>query len=240
MSMATFDIGVCFKNAFEVYKKNLGLLIGASFVASLLISLTVGILTGPILAGLMVLVLKLVDGKDDAAFSNLFESFDSFLTTFLLCLAWGAAFSVAYMILSFIPVLGLLAGIILAGAFSVFLSFSILQVVEKNEGFSAASKSAFELLKKNLWMLIVYGILASLASSVGAIACGIGIIVTMPFYYVLMAVAYRECTSAAPEEIILNIPAEAEAKEAAPVVEEPPVVTDEVPEEEPPPEPKAE
>lgn len=220
MTTGAFDIGVCFKKAFDVYKKNLGLLIGASFVASLLISLTAGILTGPILAGLMVLVLKLVDGKDDAAFSNIFERFDSFVTTFLLCLAWGAAFYVAALVLNFIPVLGFVAVLVLSGAYSVFLSFVIIQVVEKNEGFQAASKSAFELLKTNLWMLIAYGVLASLASSVGALACGIGVIVTMPIYFVLMAVAYRQCASATSEEIVLDIPAsEVEATES--VAEEP-------------------
>lgn len=240
MSTGTFDIGVCFKKAFDVYKKNLGLLIGASFVASLLISLTVGILTGPILAGLMVLVLKLVDGKDDAAFSNLFESFDLFVITFLLCLAWGTAFYAAYMILSFIPIVGFVASIVLGGAFSVFLSFAIMQVVEKKEGFQAASKSAFDLLKKDLWILVAYGILASLASSVGALACGFGVIVTIPIYYVLMAVAYRQCTSSAPAEIVLDVPAEVEVKEAEPVAEEPPAEPETPSEEEPPEEPKAE
>ena len=251
MSTGTFDIGVCFKKAFEVYKKNLGLLIGASFVASLLISLTAGILTGPILAGLMVLILKLVDGKEGAAFSNIFESFDSFLTTFLICLAWGAAFYASAMVLNVIPVIGFVAVLVLSGAFSVFLSFAIIQVVEKKEGFQAASKSAFVLLKENLWMLIAYGVPASLASSVGALACGIGVIVTIPMYYVLMAVAYRQCTSEAPAEVVLDIPAEAEVvEEASPVVEEPPAEIEELPadvkaaadkpEEEPPAEPKAE
>ncbi len=220
MNTGTLDMGVCFKKAFDVYKKNLGLLIGASFIASLLMSLTVGILTGPILAGLMVLVLKLVDGKDDAAFSNIFESFDLFVTTFLICLAWGAAFYAAYAILGMIPVLGFLVSIVLAGAYSVFLSFAIMQVVEKKEGFQEASKSAFELLKKNLWMLIAYGVLASLASSVGIVACGFGVIVTMPIYFVLMAVAYRQCASATSEEIVLDVPA-SEVKAAEPVAEEP-------------------
>lgn len=227
MSTATFDIGVCFKQAFEVYKKNLGLLIGASLVASLLISFTAGILTGPIVAGLMVLVLKLVDGKDDASFSNLFESFDSFLTTFLLCLAWGAAFYAIMMVLNFIPLIGFVAVLVLSGAFSVFISFAIIQVVEKKQGFQAASKSAFELLKKDLWMLIAFGLLASIASGIGAIACGIGAIVTLPIYYVLMAVAYRQCTATGSEEIVLDAPVEAEV--VPPVVEEAPVAVEEAP-----------
>ncbi len=219
MNTGTLDMGVCFKKAFDVYKKNLGLLIGASFVASLLMSLTAGILTGPILAGLMVLVLKLVDGKDNAAFSNIFESFDSFATTFLLCLAWGAAFYVAAMVLNLVPVIGFVAVLVLSGAFSVFLSFAIVRVVEKKEGFQAASKSAFELLKTNLWMLVAYGVLASIASSVGALACGVGVIVTMPIYFVLMAVAYRQCTSETAEEIVLDVPV-SNVQEAEPVAEE--------------------
>ncbi len=232
MSTGTFDIGICFKKAFEVYKKNLGLLIGASLVGSLLISLTAGILAGPILAGLMVLVLKLVDEKDDAEFSDLFGRFDLFATTFLLCLAWGAAFYAASLILSPIPFLGTLAVIVLSGAFSVFLLFAIMQVVEQQQGFQAACKSAFELLKKDLWMLIAYGILASLAAGVGALACGIGIILTMPILYVLMAVAYRHCAVTGSEESSVDAPVEMDVKTAEPVVEEASIVPDEAPEEE--------
>ena len=249
MSTGKLDIGSCFGKSFEVYKSNLPLLIGASLVASLLISVSFGILTGPLLAGLLVLVLKMVDGKGDAQFNNLFESFDSFLTTFLLCLAWGAAAYAVYAILSLIPVLGMLAGLVTSSAFSVFIVFSILQVSEKKMGFQEASKSAFEMLKTDLWMLIAVGILASLAASVGGIACGIGIVITMPFYYVMMATAYRACSGNDSECIELEVPVVAEEVSApepaettdpTTIVEEEPITAEEETVEKSAEEPKAE
>ena len=226
MNTGTFDIGRLFGKAFDVYKNNLLLLIGASLVASLLIVVSVGILSGPIYAGLMVLVLKLVDGKEDAQFNNIFESFDSFATTFVLCFVWGLAVYAAYIVLSFIPIVGTLAGIVLGAAFSVFIFFALMEVSEKKMGFQEASKSAFEMLKKDLWMLIAFGFIASLASSVGALACGIGAIITMPLFYVLIATAYRSCSVGGSDEVELDLSAAMEPVDPEPVLEEEPVVVE--------------
>ena len=51
------------KEGFIIYKDNLGVLILSSLIAVLLMVVTVGILSGPMLAGLIMIVLRLRDGK---------------------------------------------------------------------------------------------------------------------------------------------------------------------------------
>jgi len=223
----SFDFSTGFNKAWDAYKNNLLLVVGASLVASILISITCGILTGPILAGLLTLMLKLIDKKPGATFEDIFSRFDIFLTTFLLCLVWGVAVYMVSMILIVVPVLGWMASVLLSVAFSVFLFFAILQVAEKNMGFGDASRSAFEMLKQNFWPLIGFSIVASLVSGIGAIACGIGAIFTMPMLYLMLAAAYRGCSvdpvidvTAETVEVIEEPSAELAPAEEEPMPEE--------------------
>ena len=240
MSNSTFDFSTCFNRAWETYKKHLLLLVGASLVSFILVSVTAGILTGPIMAGLITLILKLMDEDSSASFEDIFSRFDTFATTFLLCLAWGAALYIAIIILMVVPIIGPLAAMLLGIAFSVFTTFAVMLAAEKGMDFGQASRTAFEMLKKDLWPLIGFAALASILSGVGAIACGIGVFFTMPMLYIMLAVAYRACSADTPTEAVLveepvvpePPPAPAEPV-AEPVTEEP--VAEPTTEEPPPP-----
>ncbi len=233
MSNSTFDFTACFNLAWETYKKNLLLLVGASLVASLLISFSFGILTGPILAGLMILMLKLIANDPDAKFEDIFSQFSTFKTTFLLCLAWGAAAYIAMIILMIIPLFGQVASIVVALGLCVFLTFAVLLAAEKGMDFGPASRTAFEMLKKDLWPLLGYAAVASILSSLGAIACGIGAIFTMPLLYLMLATAYRSCATGTPIDDMIPLdpvkPAAAEPVEEAPAEPETPVAEPETP-----------
>lgn len=230
MSNSTFDFNTCFNQAWKTYKKHLLLLVGASLVSSLLISVSFGILTGPIMAGLITLILKLMDEDSSAGFEDIFSQFSTFATTFLLCLAWGAALYMAMMVLMIMPLIGQLAAVLISIGFSVFITFAVMLAAEKGMDFGQASRAALEMLKKDLWPLIGFAALASILSGVGAIACGIGVIFTMPMFYIMLAVAYRACSADTPAEAVLV---------EEPTVPEPPSVpaepVAETPAEEPPP-----
>jgi hypothetical protein len=193
-----FDFGACFNKAWEVYKQNLMLLVGASFVATLLSAITFGILAGPLVAGVLTLMLKFIDGKTDAKFDDIFSRFDIFVPTLLLCLVWGVAAGVASMILEMIPLAGQVASFLLSVGVSVFLTFAILQVAEKGLGFGDASRSSWEMLKRDFWPLIGFSAVASIVSCIGLFACVIGVIFTAPMFYLMMASAYRNCSTAGP------------------------------------------
>jgi hypothetical protein len=222
MTQPTFDFGSCFNTAWEVYKKNLLMLTGAALVASVVSSVSMGILAGPLLAGLMILTLKLIDGEEDAKFEELFNHFDTFKTTFLLCLGWGLAFYVSAAILMIIPLLGPIVVVILSIAFTPFLLFAVTMAAQDKVDFKTASAKSYDLLKSNLWPLLAYTFLATILASIGAIACAIGAVFTLPMLYLMMATAYRECVAAQPAEEIEEVATPEAPEESEPVaVEEP-------------------
>ncbi len=220
MSSTAFDFTACLNQAWETYKKHLLLLVGATLVAIILTSVSIGILTGPLTAGLMTLIFKLMDEDSGAKFEDIFSQFGTFTTTFLLCLVWAAAGIIGASILMLVPLIGQLASILLALGLSVFLTFAVLQAAFKGMDFISASKSAFEMLKANFWPLIGYTAIAQILGNMGAIACGIGVVFTMPMFFLMLATAYRSCSASAPtEEIILEPVAPSPPKPVA----EPPV-----------------
>ena len=50
-------------------------------------------------------------------------------------------------------------------------------------------------MKTNIWPFVGLGILVSIISAIGAVACGIGVIVTLPISVCIMAVVYRDIFS---------------------------------------------
>lgn len=191
--MSGFDIGRSISESWALYKNNFWLILGASVVTSVLGSVTFGILCGPMLAGLMLLFFKLMDRKGEARFEDIFKGFDWFLPAFLILVVWGLVFYVIAVILFLIPVLGWLALVSLSFVFSVFLFFGICDVVAHDSSFGVASRAAYELLKNNFWPLVGYGVMVNLISASGSLLFGVGGVITVPFGFVMLAVAYRDC-----------------------------------------------
>jgi hypothetical protein len=221
MSSTAFNFTDCLNQAWEIYKKHLLLLVGATLVAIILTSVSFGILTGPLTAGLVTLIFKLMDEDSGAKFEDIFSQFGTFTTTFLLCLAWSAALYIAVLILMIIPLVGHLAVLLLSIGFSVFLTFAVLQAALKGMDFITASKSALGLLKANLWPLIGYTALAQIFGGIGSLACGIGAVFTMPMFFLMLATAYRSCAASAPAEEILLDPVPPPPPAPGPAPEQP-------------------
>ncbi len=203
MSTSTLNFSACFNRAWETYKKNALLLIGATAVASLVSSATSGILAGPMIAGLMLLMRKLLKNDSDAKFEDLFSQFDTFITTLLLILAWGAASYVVMFLFSMvIPVLGVIVAIAIGIAVSAFLLIAITLASDKKAEFKQASSEAFALVKANIWSLLGFTALAALVGGAGALICGFGVFASLPMYYLLMVCAIENLTATNPEEMI--------------------------------------
>lgn len=198
--MSGFDIGSSISKSWALYKNNFWLVVGASVVAVVLGLVTGGVLAGPMLAGLMLLFFKLMDQKGDARFEDIFKGFSWFLPAFLIVLIWGTAFWVAALILAVIPLLGWMALVLLGFAFSVFLFFALCDAVAHESSFDEASRTAYAMLKNDFWPLVGYGVMVILIGVSGRLLFDVGIVLTIPFAFLMLAVAYRECQQ--PPEVI--------------------------------------
>lgn len=189
----TDKFGDWIKEGFEIYKNNLGVLILSSLIAFVLTGLTLGILGGPMIAGLIGIVLKLRDGQQPPpSVGDVFQGFQNFLPSFLFFIVWGLILLVGTLILSFIPCLGQLLSICLALAASTFLMFGLFLIVDKNMDFWPASMASIDTIKPTFFPYLGLAVVAGIIGNIGSLACGIGAFATMPIYFTIISVVYRD------------------------------------------------
>jgi uncharacterized protein involved in cysteine biosynthesis len=192
----TDKFGDWIKEGFEIYKNNLGILILSSLIAFVLTGLTLGILGGPMFAGLIGIVLKLRDGQQPPpTVGDVFQGFQNFLPSFLFVIVWGLAIIVGSLILSFIPCLGQLLSICLTFAASAFLMFGLYLIVDKKMDFWSASMVSIEKIKPTFFPYLGLAVVAGIIGNIGSLACGIGAFATMPIYFTIISVVYRDVFS---------------------------------------------
>jgi len=226
--MATQEVkfGEWLGKGFDLFKENIGPLILVSLVAQLLTGVSAGILAGPMMAGLALVTLKLVDGKGKPDVNTLFQGFNFFIQSFLFVLVLSTIMLVAYLIAIAITCGILIPIISVAGLFiGTLVMFVPYLIVEQEMAFWPATMKSVEIVKPNIWPLLGYYLVANIIGSAGSAVCGVGVIVTMPIAWCMYAVAYREMTAGSE--------APAEAAPAAPVAPEPAPVPEPAPEPEP-------
>jgi uncharacterized membrane protein len=90
---------------------------------------------------------------------------------------------------------GQLAAIFVVYAAQAFLMFGLFLIVDENMDFWPASMESVNKVKTNFWPFLALSVVSSIIGSVGAILCGIGIVVTFPIQACILTVAYREIFS---------------------------------------------
>lgn len=179
------EIGTEIKCGWEIFKANMGLLILVNLLAGLLILLTCGVLAGPMMAGVYLIIQRLL--KKDATVpvvGDIFKGFEYFLHTFLLVIVVG----VISVVCNFIPVVNFVAGFILGAVASIGIMFVVFGKLSFSD---ALKKIASEISTGPFWMLILTLIVAGLIGSVGGLLCGIGVLFTAPIAMCIYVCAYH-------------------------------------------------
>ncbi|MCG2660178.1 MAG: hypothetical protein L6437_08045 [Kiritimatiellae bacterium] len=183
--------GEWIQQGWELYKANIGIWIVASLLVIVISVATLGILSGPMMAGLAWMALVLVDRKEPKPqMGDVFKGFDYFLQSFLFYLVWGVIM-LAVSFVTLIPCIGTLVVIVVSIALNTALMFGLFLIVDKKMEFWPASMLSLNVVKPNFFPLLGLLVVAGLIGQVGSIACGIGVIVTMPITVCILAVAYR-------------------------------------------------
>ena len=193
MDKVNVRFGEWIENGFNIYKADFGPLVLASLIAILLGSVSFGILTGPMMAGMAVVTLQIFDKtQPPPTAGRVFQGFDYFLNSFLFFLVWGLMLMIASVILFIIPCIGFILAMFLIYAAQAFLMFGLFLIVDRKMDFWPASKESMNMVKSNFWPFLGLSVIASLIGGLGSIACGVGIIFTLPIQFCILAVAYRE------------------------------------------------
>jgi hypothetical protein len=193
MQKATVKIGEWIEEGFNLYKNNFGTLVLTAIIALVLTAITIGILAGPMLAGLVIITLQLLrKAEPEPDPGKVFRGFDYFLNAFLFLLVWGIAIFVGSLILQVFPGVGQLISLFFVYAAQAFLMFGIFLIVDKKMRFWPASMESIQTVKTNFWPFLGLSTVASIIGSLGGILLGIGIVLTIPIQVCILAVAYRD------------------------------------------------
>lgn len=208
MEKVQVKFGEWIERGFNLYKENFALLVLASLVAVALSTVTMGILAGPMMAGVLLITLALFDKKEPKPeVGNVFKGFDCFLNSFLFVLVWGLAFFVVSVILNIVPLIGQVAFFFVVFAGQALLMFGLFLIVDRQMEFWPASMESFNKVKTNFWPFLGLSVVAGIIGGIGMIACGVGVVFTVPIQACILTVAYREVfggveTMAAPGDAL--------------------------------------
>jgi uncharacterized membrane protein len=182
-------LGEWIQKAFDLYKANFGIIFPAALIAICLSVVSIGVLAGPMMAGMFGIIYALVNKQEPKpVIGDLFKGFSFFLPAFLLFLVCYGAVAV----ISLIPCIGWTISPLLSLGVGTAVIFAIPLIVDKKMDFWPAVMASFNKIKPNFWMFLAYYLVVGLISGVGMIACGIGVLVTAPFSMIAVAVAYKD------------------------------------------------
>jgi uncharacterized membrane protein len=144
-------------------------------------------------AGVLLVVFQLHDRKEPKPeVGTLLKGFDFFLNSFLFFIVWGVAIFVVSLILGLVPCIGQVASLFVVFVAHALLMFGMFLIVDRNMEFWPASVESFNMVKRNFWPFLGFSVVSNLIGSIGAIACGIGVVFTLPIQVCILTVAYRE------------------------------------------------
>jgi hypothetical protein len=193
MEKVEVKFGEWIERGFNLYKENFVTLVLASLIAVVLSAVTVGVLAGPMFAGVLLITLGLMDRKDPRPeVGTVFKGFEYFLNSFLFVIVWGIALFLVSIVVGLVPCIGQLASLFVIFVAHALLMFGLFLIVEKRAEFWPASVESFNKVRPNFWLFLGFSIVTNIIGSIGAIACGIGIVLTLPIQACILTVAYRD------------------------------------------------
>jgi hypothetical protein len=170
------DIGLAFKRAWGLFVKDIAPLLIGALIAGALSILTVGILAGPLFAGLYGMVIGRVRDGRQPHVGDVFAGFDRFWSYF--------AAALVLVVLIGLASLTIVGGFLLA---TIWIYVFPL-MVDRGMGLSEAMSASKDMvMKAGFWEHLA---LVLIGFVVAAVANGALVIVSTPFLVVLVATAY--------------------------------------------------
>jgi uncharacterized membrane protein len=176
------------KKAWDIYMDDLGNFLLAYIILSIINAVAFSLLTGPVMCGMMYMTLKKLRGEK-VDLSDAFRGFDNFGYTFVA--------GIVYVVVLGVGALFLIIPAFILGALFIYM-FPFL--IDKKMRFEEAFRASVDLVKGNLLEHTLFFFVVSLISISGLILCGIGVLFTLPLFYLAFAVAYYKLVYPAEKE----------------------------------------
>ena len=172
-----FAIGACFDQALAALRRDFWNIVLVHLV--FLVVAWVVIFTPPLILGLSRFNAKSLRGEP-AGFSDLFSGLDDFVDAWLLFLVAVPLLLVGYLLL-------IVPGFYLTTAWS--MAFGLL--AEKRGSFWECLELSRQLVTPRWGWAFLLAIVAGFVSGLGAIACGVGVLATLPLGSLMLEAAHQ-------------------------------------------------
>jgi hypothetical protein len=198
MALKKINIGNELGRGWALFKPNMGTLIVAGLICVIVSLVTCGILGGPLMAGMYMVVMRfLKNDPQKPQAGDVFKGFDVFVQALLVIV-----FTIVIVaVLSVIPVIGQIAGLVVGAVSTWALMFVACGKLTAIDAF----KKVFTLTQSGefIWPL-VFVVITNLISGLGAIACGIGVFFTIPLAICMDICCYETLFGGEPEPEVID------------------------------------
>jgi len=184
------EIGRCIRRGWELVKSDFWLLVGASFVAGVIVAgggipylgALIGlIIGGPMMGGLYALFLKKIRGQP-VTFGDAFIGFSVAFVPLML----------AYVVTGLLTCLGLLLCLLPGIYLGVCWVFTLPLVIDRKMEFGAAMKLSRKVVSKHWWSVFGFLIVCGLVTLLGVLACCVGVFVAAAVVEAALMYAYED------------------------------------------------
>jgi hypothetical protein len=177
-----------------LYKDNFLLLFLVSLLSFVLSVFSAGILAGPAIAGVFLIILNLIkEPSSRPVVGDIFKGFSFFEPTFIFVVVWMIIMVAGYFLLSILP--NFLEYIIKFLFFIVLVmvsQFGILLIIDKKVSFQEAWLMGFKVMRIHFPLLFAFTLIWMILSAAGGILYLIGIVLTMPISFCMITYAYLD------------------------------------------------
>jgi hypothetical protein len=178
------------QEGFSLFTRHATVLLVSGLVMVAISAVTLGLLLGPMLAGMTLIVLNLRDERlSRPTLNDLFKGFDYFKDTLPVTLAfYGLA--LAGFLLHFIPYIGQVINTVAMSVGAATAVMTVFHLVNRRVPPRTSAQAWWEIFKVNWGPLLGFYILALLIGGSGVLACGVGLVATVPLYLCILGAAY--------------------------------------------------
>lgn len=184
------DFSKNIQQSINLYLKNFAVLLPASLVAGIISFISLGILAGPMVGGMIVLGIKLNRGEK-GEWNEIFSHFDQFLPTFLVTLLLCVA-GLVFNIIGSIPGIGWIINFVVSPALFIVYFLAVGFIVDQKMQPIDAVKRGIDCFTAEPAQLWLYSLLMMFLGGIGSIILFVGVILTMPLGMMGMSLIYQQ------------------------------------------------
>lgn len=184
---ASAQTGKWIGEAWEIVKTDIMMFALAALLFAVVGGAVPVILQGAMAVGFNILIVKkMVHGRLDIG--DMFKGFSFF-----------APALVAHILISLFSAIGIILCIIPGLVIAAMYMFTFLFIVDKRMEFWPAMQASADIVKKDYVGFTLFFLACGLLQVLGALACIVGLFVTIPIMYVAIVVAYRDLVGFDPQ-----------------------------------------